>query len=366
MAFVVPILIASILGWLDLQAATGSTKDIPVAFVDLDGSEMSKTILTRLQEDHRIKISSTDLDQGRGNVLEGITTAAIVIPKGFGQTAGLSMTGGPKAEVTLITDPAKPAEAQVVNGVFLQDASETVASETFGQLMQFGTDPIKVNEEVGAVNGVKWGKVAHDYAGFGLQGLLFFAVEAAVSLARERRHGIWRRLRASPVSPGTFVIARGFTSTVLAFLIILVMFAVGAGLFGIRLLGNPLGFLCLCLATALMTATFGLLFATIGRSESQSRGLGLLVILIMLASGGAWFPIRNMPTWVQTGAEYLPVRWAVEGFDGVTWRGSALPDSLKISGLLLVFSLVFGSIALLRFKFCGTRPSRETIQLARA
>jgi ABC-2 type transport system permease protein len=355
MSFIVPILIASILGWLDSSASdSGPPKHMPVIVVDQDSSEISHAVIDRLKKDPRLAISEFPLATAKTKVRDELVSSALILPSGFGATASQAFKFGIKAKATLLSDPSKPTDGQIVMGIFMEDASQTVVQATYGALAGAGTAPVSIVEQAGSDKAVAWGRAAHDYAGFGLQGLLFFAVESAVGLARERRQGIWKRLRASPVSLSTFVLSRAFSSTVLAFAIILCVFAVGALLFGIRLLGSALGFLLIALATATMAATFGLLFATVGKSESQSRGLGVLAILVMLATGGAWFPLERMPGWVQTTAQYLPVRWAVGGFDGVTWRGYGLSESLKTSGVLLVFSLVFAVFAVLRF-----RVSRE-------
>ena len=76
----------------------------------------------------------------------------------------------------------------------------------------------------------------------------------------------------------------------------------------------------------------------------------MLVIFLMLATGGAWFPLARMPDWIQHGALYLPVRWAVEGLDAMTWRGLGLADGARYAGVLLVFALIFGALGLLGFR----------------
>ena len=356
MSFVVPVLIASILGWLDSSASSdGFPKTVTVLVVDQDNSSVSKAVLDRMEKDSRLKVSLDPNASPESGVRQGTVSTAVVLPKGFGAAASQALAGGSKATVTLYSDPATAINGQIVTGVFIEDASGAVAKATYGDLAGSGEAPVAVHEKDAAVNDVKWSRAAHDYAGFGLQGLLFFAIESAVSLARERKQGIWKRLRAAPVPSGVFVLTRGFSSTVLAFGIILVIFGCGAALFGIRILGSGLGFLAISFTTALMAATFGLMLATAGKSETQSRSLGILAILVMLATGGAWFPLQKMPDWVQTMARYLPVRWAVEGFDGVTWRGLGLIDAAKTSGVLLVFSLVFCAIAVLRFKVTEDR-----------
>ncbi len=352
MSFVVPVLIASILGWLDSSAATDSpTRKIRLLFVDLDRSPISGAVLKRLGRDNSLAVTSTQVQVVAEQVRDGVAPAAIILPAGFGKAAAAAFSGGPKPEVELLTDPSKPIEAQVVEGAFMQQASGAVASAVYGPLAGDGTAPLTVREAKAAARNADWSRAAHDYAGFGLQGLLFFAIEAAVGLARERRQGIWRRLRSAPVPPWIFVLSRGISSTILAFVVILLIFAVGALLFGIRILGSAPGFLAIAFTTALMAASFGLMFATVGKTETQSRAVAILAILIMLATGGAWFPMERMPGWVQDAAKFIPVRWAVEGFDAVTWRGEGLSDSLRPSGVLLGFAIIFGAIALVRFRF---------------
>jgi len=167
--------------------------------------------------------------------------------------------------------------------------------------------------------------------------------------------GIWQRLRAAPVPLGLILLSREVSSTIMALAIIVAMFGFGALLFGIRILGSSLGFALVSVSTALMAATFGLLIATVGKTETQSRGLSILLIMVMLATGGAWFPMAKMPTFVQTVANWLPVRWAVEGFDAMTWRGMGLNEALRSSSALIAFAGVFAALALVRFRWAGYR-----------
>jgi ABC-2 type transport system permease protein len=352
MSFVVPVLIASILGWLDSSASdSGTPSRIPVLLVDLDQSTVSAIVKKRLTKDEAVAIRESTRQEAALAVRSGTSVAAIIIPKGFGKDAAGAFNGGPKPEVELLSDPSKPLQDQVVEGVLLEQASGAVAAAVFGPLAGDGTAPLKVRETRAAAAQASWSGAAHDYAGFGLQGLLFFAIESAVGLARERRQGIWKRLRSAPVPPWVFVLSRGINSTLMAFAVIVLIFGVGAALFGIRVLGSITGFLLLAIATAAMAATFGLMFATVGRSETQSRAVAILVILVMLATGGAWFPMERMPPWVQSAASYMPVRWAVEGFDAMTWRGEATSDALRPAGVLLLFALAFGTSAVLRFRY---------------
>ena len=341
MSLIIPILIATILGWLDLSAAGDSPGEhTRVIFVDQDGSTVSKALEKSMAGNPKLSIQEANYAGAYQSVKDGRVRVAVVIPKGFGAKASLAMSTGPKADLTILNDPSEPLESRIVEQIVYEQASRVVARETFGDLADKGS-PVTVIEESAASGRAKWAQSAHDYSGFGLQGLLFFAVESGVVLSKERRAGVWRRLKSSPVSTNLILLSRALSSTLLALVIILLMFLVGGLLFGIRVKGSFLGFFGLAITSALMAATFGLLVSTLGRTETQSRAFSILIIFVMLATGGAWFPLNKMPAVVQKVAEAFPVRWAVEGFDGTTWRGLPLADSLKSMLALLAFSAVF-------------------------
>jgi ABC-2 type transport system permease protein len=351
MSIAIPVIIASILGWLDTTAASdkASSKTL-IAVVDEDRSAVSKDFYARLKKSDDVTPTQESSQDAIRGVRTGEIPFAVVIPKGFSDRAAAAFGGGTKPDLPVYQDPAKPLEANIALGEVTKAVSEAAATATFGSIASGGV-PMNVEKMPLGAAKANWESAAHDYAGFGLQGLLFFAIESAVALARERRLGIWKRLRAAPIHPNLLLLSKAASSTVLALAIILLIFLVGAVLFHVRILGSVLGFAFVAVASALMAAAFGLLMATIGKSESQGRAISFLLIILMLATGGAWFPMTRMPRFVQTAANYLPVRWAVEGFDAATWRGLQFSQIAHFGTNLLVFALVFGILATLRFRF---------------
>lgn len=184
-----------------------------------------------------------------------------------------------------------------------------------------------------------------------LQGLLFYAIDAGLSILRERRKGLWKRLRAAPLSRGLLLGAKIGSTTLIALLILAIVFGVGAAVFHVCVQGSWVGFAAVCVSTALMAACFGLLIAALGRPELQSRGFAVPAVLAMAILGGAWIPSFLLPDWVQTVSLAMPSRWAVDGFDAMTWRGLDLMTGLRDALVLLAFSAVFGAVALFRFRW---------------
>jgi ABC-2 type transport system permease protein len=67
--------------------------------------------------------------------------------------------------------------------------------------------------------------------------------------------------------------------------------------------------------------------------------------------GGAWVPSFLFPAWLQQFTWLVPVRWAVDGLDAMTWRGLGFSAALVPVGLLLGFSAVCGGLAVWRFRW---------------
>jgi ABC-2 type transport system permease protein len=119
--------------------------------------------------------------------------------------------------------------------------------------------------------------------------------------------------------------------------------------FGVRIEGSVVGFVALILAFAILTAAFGLLIAALGKTPEATRGLAIFVTLVMVMLGGAWVPAFIFPAWLQTVSLVTPTRWAVDGFDAMTWRGLGIDAAVVPVLVMLGFALIFAFVAILRF-----------------
>ena len=134
-------------------------------------------------------------------------------------------------------------------------------------------------------------------------------------------------------------------------MIMLVVFGFARVVFGVRIEGSFAGFLGVCVAFAIMTATFGLLVAVLGKTPEATRGIAILVTLILVMLGGSWVPAFIFPQWLQKATFAVPTRWAVDGLDGMVWRGLDFDAALGPIGALLAFAVLFGAVAVWRFRW---------------
>jgi ABC-2 type transport system permease protein len=64
-------------------------------------------------------------------------------------------------------------------------------------------------------------------------------------------------------------------------------------------------------------------------------------------------PAFLFPQWLQKITFAVPTRWAVEGLDGMTWRGLGFDSAIAPAGALLGFAALFAVLAMWRFRWDG-------------
>ena len=402
-SFVVPIAIASFFGAIFAGPSRNSERaKISVAMIDQDGSAISKGIVAGAQTDPNLKITRPSEDEARQAVKKGTIAAAVIIPMGFGEAAGGAFFGdGAKPPLNILFDPSRSIELAMVSGVMTQHVMEAVSREMFGgtqgramvertlpqieasgmpadqkrallgmlsSVQQFYnqtpasgaqgnarpqgiTMPYTVHEEPITAGAVVYNGYSHSFAGMAIQFLLFAMANLGIEMLLERQKGLWKRLRSAPVSKLTLLAGRAASGALISLLILLVNFAFAIIVFKVRIAGSFVGFLSICVACALMASTFGLLIAALGKTPAATRGVTTLAVLMMVMLGGAWVPTFIFPAWLQQFTTIIPVRWAVDGLDAMTWRGIGLSGAIVPTLVLIGFAAAFAVIAATRFQW---------------
>ena len=405
-----PIAIAAFFGSLFGGSGNQAPSRVPIAIVDHDQSAISKRIVADMSADKTFDVQPVDEAQAAEAVKRGKLRAVVTLPRGFGEQAPLALfTAREKKPVIEIRyDPSQAITLQVVQGLLAQHAMENVTKSAFS----FGNDSAGIkaiadarrnvntgasmsdaskrdmlalfdsidrvrrttgedsarSSASGAGNGPsfqipyavkeieassrpdsKYNGYSHSFAGMGVQFILFMGIDLGIKLLTTRRMGLWQRLRAAPLSRGFLLASQVASGALIAALLFTLIFAAGVLFFSVRIEGSMIGFMGLIIAFALMTAAFGLFIAALGKTPEATRGLAIFATLVMVMLGGAWVPSFVFPQWLQTASLVMPTRWAVDGFDAMTWRGLGWEAAWPAILVLLGFAVLFGVIAALRF-----------------
>jgi ABC-2 type transport system permease protein len=394
-----PILIAAFFGALFDSGSSKRALRIPVAVVDHDESEISKKIVVGMKRDVSFDIQELGEPAALALVKQGKVRASLVLPKGFGEQAARALfRSGDKPAVMVYYDPSQAMTLAVVRGLLAQHVMESVSQAAFGGTLggkliddaradvnqsqrlsdgekrdllslfdsaqhlqqraaeSSGTASVRLEipfeaKEQEVTSGVdrKYNSYAHSFAGMGVQFILFMGIDLGVGVLLARRLGLWKRLRAAPLSRSMLLATLIVSGALIATILLLLIYAAAIAFFGVRVEGSIIGFFGIGITFALLTASFGLLVAALGKTPEATRGLAIFVTLVMVMLGGAWVPSFIFPEWLQTVSLIVPTRWAVDGLDAMTWRGLGFDAALAPIGVMLAFSTLFAGLAVLRF-----------------
>jgi ABC-2 type transport system permease protein len=186
--------------------------------------------------------------------------------------------------------------------------------------------------------------------GYAVMFLLFALSGSATSLFEEKRSGIFQRVLSAPVRLSDILWARFLFGVALATLQLIALFSAGKILFGIELFSHAGPLLALIVSVGAACTAFGMLLAAVSSSHEMAMGLANLIVLMMCAVGGAWFPVSMMPAFIQHFSKLTIVYWAVEGFTSVLWAGQSFMEILPTIGILLGVAVVVMAVATLCFK----------------
>ena len=351
MAFIAPILIGSFFGYV--FGSVGKPADrgkLKVLLVDPEPGRVTKQILDALQREPLLEVATSDLATAEAQVKRGRTSVALLFPKGFSEAVGQALfNSSSKPEVKILFDPSQKFEAGMVQGILTGILMQAITRASSPANLSL---PFLINEEpLTARSGVPYNSYAHSFGGMAIQFMLFMGIDVGMGMLLLRERGLWRRFRAAPLSKAVLLGSRAFSAMLVGLLILTVVFAFARIVFGVKIEGSVLGFLGICAAFSLMTATYGLLIAALAKTPEAARGLATLATLLMVMLSGAWVPSFIFPAWLQSLTNFVPPRWAMDGLDAMVWRGLGLADALLPIGVLLVSSVIFGTLAVIRFRW---------------
>jgi ABC-2 family transporter protein len=405
MSVAAPIAIASFFGFIfgDSSGRREASK-VAVMVADEDHSAISTNLVTLLAADTALDVTPAAVNQEQDAVRHGKVPVAIRIPSGFGAAAASAFFSGPaarKAGIELLYDPSHATEASMVQGILAGHGMEAVSKEMFGgQTGRAAVDqslarvrgnaamapdeqralttllegvkgwndvsrssgsgaaaagltiPFEVTKQaVTSRAGTPYNGYAHSFAGMGVQFILFMAIEMGVGLLVQRREGLWKRLRAAPLSRTVLLGSRAVSTALLSLFILACLYLFAWLVFGVRIEGSVIGFVGVSVGFSLLAAAFGLLIASLGRTPESARGLSIVAILLLVMLGGAWVPTFVFPSWLQQATAVVPTRWAVDGLDATTWRGLGLSSVAWPIVFLLAAAVACGGLAVVRFRW---------------
>ncbi len=380
----VPILYGLFFGAISGSFRSGEAR-LKIAIVDEDRSEWSQRLIAILKEEYPKIRWRTEWDRAKAldAVRRGDVVAAIVLPEGFGNRAGIFFQEAP--ELQLAIDPSRGAESGFVRGILmegmgklagqrmrdrqsmkrsLEDSIRTIESNTqmslpartalvaalrafekfFDELPEDSGDSEASGKE-GESEGPEFEfarietleltrRSKTDALGTPLsnvrtawdisfpQATIWGILGCATTFAVSLvRERRQGSLVRLQVAPirPAMIVAGKALACFVSVIAVIAMMLVLGMALGMRP-RRPELLLPSILATAFCFTGIMACVATIGRSEEAVSGAAWGANIVMAMFGGGMMPLAFLPSWMQIIGYVSPVRWAILVLEGAIWR----------------------------------------------
>ena len=171
-----------------------------------------------------------------------------------------------------------------------------------------------------------------------------------ITTAGYREQGILRRFRATPMRPIAYIAADVLTNLTMTILGMIVLVAVGWGLYRVHFEGNILSLALGIILSALAMFCFGYLIASVAAGARMAQVIGMVIFYPMMFLSGAGMPIEILPATMRRISDFLPLTYAARLIRGL-WFGEAWSNHLGEVAVLLGILVVLGALAARFFRW---------------
>lgn len=363
---------------------------IPLPVANLDNGARSQTLLAGLDAAGGVEVELFDLPDAEQKLEKNEIARLLTIPADFsqgideGRTVTLRLVNHPDANmetteaVRLVIEGVAQdmaLENQVLASLYQMSEMQANASEDYQQAFsiervvaqaesQFASSAarplVTIRQTVpGQESETEELPSSAEVAvpGFTVLFVFLAAQTTARSIYDEKKYGSFRRILAAPISKPSLLAGKVLPNFFTALIQTAVIFAFGA--YGLSLMGfapvslgqDPLALSIAVVLVALCSSSFGILIASLARTENQIGGLSTLLLWGFGTLGGSIIPYFILEPMLGPIPKALPHYWANRALDNIMVRGMLLADvSLELAALF-GFTLVFFIIGVWQFDF---------------
>ena len=282
----------------------------------------------------KVKEDIKTIGQAKERMGRGEIDSIIELPESFGKT---NAQGVPSGKLIVYYDEANPSTGQTLGGI-MQQVLGGINKKLTGHV-----DPFTVEQKsTRTANLTSFDYVFAGLLGFSMLSLGIFGM--ANAFPAEKKTGVLRRLRATPLRVSQLVIGTALNFLLVGMLAVTLMVIVGMLVFHFHMRGNFINLFLYCLVGMTSMFGFGLAIGGWAKNENQAAPLANLVAFPMMFLSGVFFPVFLMPQWLQNIVKFLPLTPVVEGIRRIITENASIfslgPELAIIGGWIVVIYFI--------------------------
>ena len=338
---------------------------MPVGIVDLDHGQGSSAFITQLETMNKNNtmnfenFSSTEAAQTQIN--KGKLYGTFIIPPGFSD----NLTNSKSANVIIYVDNSNPQIASQIEAVASGTITGLNGMQAMSNVAKMGATNTTLNAQAvvfpytPTVQTTIPGQT--NYFNFLAPGLMIMIVMMTVmtgipeAISKEKEMGTFDGMLSAPISQVSIILGkttalcvRGFTQCILI-LILAMLF------FGVTIQGSVILAFFLLILGIFSFVGIGIVAVSMSEDQASSTMLVNLLMFPMMFLGGIFYPIQQMPWFMQDISKLIPLTYAADAMRKVMLLNANLGDVMVQVLILIGFGVVTMAIAIPLFRKSMTR-----------
>jgi len=324
-------------------AANLDVKDINLAVVNLDRSQLSNKLVDKIVASAYFNLSNVSLnfEEALKSLENKETDIILEIPHGFEKS--IVKEGFAKVLIS----------ANAVNGTRGGMGSAYLASivaDYSRELSKLDAPPI-----IDIIPQNRYNPTM-DYKKFMVPALMVMLLTIlcgflpALNIVSEKECGTIEQINVSPVGKFTFILAKLIPYWIIGFIVLTIAVLLGRYIYGVSPQGSLVTFYLLASVFVFVVSGLGLVISNYSNTMQQGMFVMFFFMLIFILMSGLFTPIESMPNWAQIITIFNPMRYFIEIMRMVYLKGSGLESLTKQIVALISFAIFFNSWAVLSYR----------------
>lgn len=337
-----------------------SISNTPIALANMDEGTFGDMLVTQLEainsKTGMMDLSTaTDFDDIKTKIQNGKISGGIIISQDFSS----SLMSGKQGAITLVTDQSNPQISMMIEGVLTKTIGEMGTQMAVHKLSTTCNIPsdhtLAVIKPYNVqVKGIVPGKP--NYFQFVAPGIMAMVVMMSLmtglphAISYEKDMGTLDGMLVAPINRFSIILGKVIAQTTRGLVQGLIILALAILIFGVVIYGNILLVIFLLLLCVFSFVGLGILITSFTENEETATMVMMTLMFPMMFLSGVFFPMQEMPWYMQDIAHCLPLTYATTALRDVMVLGAGVSAISTEIMILIGFGTVMLLIAIPMFK----------------
>ena len=363
--FIMPLLFLVMFGFI---FPSGNTQqNMPMGLVNLDQGQGSNEFIAQLEAMNKNTSymqfqNYSSVDEAKTAINKGKLYGVFIIPSGFSD----NITNGQSADFTVYIDNSNPQISMQIQQVLSSTVSGMNNMKAEANVVGLGkATNLSVNPQamifpyIPNIQTTIPGQT--NYFNFLAPGLMIMIVMMSVmtgipeAISKEKEMGTFDGMLSAPISQLSVIIGKTAALCTRGLIQCVIILAIAILLFGVTIQGNILLAFFMLLLGIFSFIGIGIMAISMSGDQASSTMIVNLLMFPMMFLGGIFYPIQQMPWFMQAISQVIPLTYAADAMRKIMLLNAGIGDVMNQIIILVAFGVVTMAIAVPLFRKSMTR-----------